>query len=176
MEMLLTGEFIDAVTAERIGLISRVVPAEELQAEAERIARVIAGNGPMAVRMTKELVRNGLSASLPEHFRLMQRVLQPGRRHRRPGRRPDSVRRRNANPATAQTSRPAPDRQAETGPEDTIMKMFAFHCGGEKTLRSVFDPFDPDCGATIHVPYFFYLIQHPDGAVLFDSGAHPAPA
>jgi N-acyl homoserine lactone hydrolase len=54
------------------------------------------------------------------------------------------------------------------------MKMFAFHCGGEKTLRSVFDPFDPDCGATIHVPYFFYLIQHPDGAVLFDSGAHPA--
>jgi N-acyl homoserine lactone hydrolase len=53
------------------------------------------------------------------------------------------------------------------------MKMFAFHCGGEKTLRSVFDPFDPDCGSTIHVPYFFYLIQHPDGNVLFDSGAHP---
>jgi enoyl-CoA hydratase/carnithine racemase len=71
MEMLLTGEFIDAATAERIGLVSRVVPADELQAEAERIARVIAGNGPMAVRMTKELVRNGLSASPPEHFRLM---------------------------------------------------------------------------------------------------------
>ena len=53
------------------------------------------------------------------------------------------------------------------------MKMFAFHCGGEKTLRSVFDPFDPDCGSTIHVPYFFYLIRHPDGDVLFDSGAHP---
>ena len=71
MEMLLTGEFIDAATAERIGLVSRVVPADELQAEADRIARVIAGNGPMAVRMTKELVRNGLSASPPEHFRLM---------------------------------------------------------------------------------------------------------
>ena len=71
MEMLLTGEFIDAVTAERIGLVSRVVPAGELQAEADRIARVIAGNGPMAVRMTKELVRNGLSASPSEHFRLM---------------------------------------------------------------------------------------------------------
>jgi E-phenylitaconyl-CoA hydratase len=71
MEMLLTGEFIDAATAERIGLVSRVVPAGELQAEADRIARVIAGNGPMAVRMTKELVRNGLSASPPEHFRLM---------------------------------------------------------------------------------------------------------
>jgi enoyl-CoA hydratase/carnithine racemase len=71
MEMLLTGEFIDAATAERIGLISRVVPAGELLAEADRIARVIAGNGPMAVRMTKELVRGGLSASPPEHFRLM---------------------------------------------------------------------------------------------------------
>jgi enoyl-CoA hydratase/carnithine racemase len=71
MEMLLTGEFIDATTAERIGLISRVVPAADLQDEADRIARVIAGNGPMAVRMTKELVRTGLSASPPEHFRLM---------------------------------------------------------------------------------------------------------
>jgi enoyl-CoA hydratase/carnithine racemase len=71
MEMLLTGEFIDASTAERIGLISRIVPAAELQAEAGRLARIIAGNGPMAVRMTKELVRSGLSASLAEHFRLM---------------------------------------------------------------------------------------------------------
>jgi E-phenylitaconyl-CoA hydratase len=71
MEMLLTGEFIDATTAERIGLISRVVPAADLQDEADRIARVIAGNGPMAVRMTKELVRTGLSAAPPEHFRLM---------------------------------------------------------------------------------------------------------
>lgn len=71
MEMLLTGEFIDAATAERIGLVSRVVPAGELQAEAERIARLIAANGPMAVRMTKELVRSGLSASPAGHFRLM---------------------------------------------------------------------------------------------------------
>ncbi|HTZ91707.1 MAG TPA: enoyl-CoA hydratase/isomerase family protein [Streptosporangiaceae bacterium] len=76
MELLLTGEFIDAATAERIGLISRVVPAEQLQAEADRIARVIAGNGPMAVRMTKELARTGLSASLPEHFRLMSEYYQ----------------------------------------------------------------------------------------------------
>ena len=72
MEMLLTGEFIDAATAERIGLVSRVVSADQLQAEADRLARVIAGNGPMAVRMTKELVRTGLSASPPEHYRLMQ--------------------------------------------------------------------------------------------------------
>jgi len=71
MEMLLTGEFIDAATAERIGLISRVVPAARLRSEALRLARAIAANGPMAVRMTKELVRTGLSATPPEHFRLM---------------------------------------------------------------------------------------------------------
>ncbi len=72
MEMLLTGEFIDAPTALRIGLVSRVVPAGDLQAEAWRIAERIAGNGPMAVRMTKELVQHGLSASPAEHFRLMR--------------------------------------------------------------------------------------------------------
>ncbi|MGH3224885.1 MAG: N-acyl homoserine lactonase family protein [Streptosporangiaceae bacterium] len=54
------------------------------------------------------------------------------------------------------------------------MKMYAFHCGGEKTMRSVLDPFDPDCGETIHAPYFFYLIRHPEGQVVFDTGAHPA--
>jgi N-acyl homoserine lactone hydrolase len=54
------------------------------------------------------------------------------------------------------------------------MKMYAFHGGGEKTLRSMIDPFDPQCGDAIHPPYFFYLIRHPDGDVLFDTGAHPA--
>ncbi len=72
MEMLLTGEFIDAAKAERIGLISRIVPAGELQLEAARLAERIAANGPMAVRMTKELVQHGLTASPPEHFRLMR--------------------------------------------------------------------------------------------------------
>lgn len=72
MEMLLTGEFIDAETALRIGLISRIVPADELMPEAERVAGRIAANGPMAVRMTKELVLNGLTATPGEHFRLMK--------------------------------------------------------------------------------------------------------
>jgi glyoxylase-like metal-dependent hydrolase (beta-lactamase superfamily II) len=56
------------------------------------------------------------------------------------------------------------------------MKMFAFHCGGENTLRSVYDPFDADCGATITPPYFCYLVQHSDGNVLYDTAAHPALA
>jgi (E)-benzylidenesuccinyl-CoA hydratase len=72
MELLLTGEFIDADTALRIGLVSRMVPAAELMAEARRLATRIRDNGPMAVRMTKELVRHGLSASPEDHFRLMR--------------------------------------------------------------------------------------------------------
>jgi E-phenylitaconyl-CoA hydratase len=72
MEMLLTGEFIDAETALRIGLISRIVPTDQLMPEAERVAGRIAANGPMAVRMTKELVLNGLTATPGEHFRLMK--------------------------------------------------------------------------------------------------------
>jgi enoyl-CoA hydratase/carnithine racemase len=47
------------------------VPAEQLLAEADRLAGAIAANGPMAVRMTKELVRTGLSAPPEAHFRLM---------------------------------------------------------------------------------------------------------
>jgi enoyl-CoA hydratase/carnithine racemase len=71
MELLLTGEFIDAATALRIGLVSRVVPADELMAEATRLATRVRDNGPMAIRMTKELVSRGLSASPEDHFRLM---------------------------------------------------------------------------------------------------------
>lgn len=72
MEMLLTGEFIDAQEAVRIGLVSRVVSADRLMDEARRIAERIRDNGPMAVRMTKELVNRGLSGSLDDHFRLMR--------------------------------------------------------------------------------------------------------
>jgi (E)-benzylidenesuccinyl-CoA hydratase len=72
MELLLTGEFIDADTALRIGLVSRLVPAADLIAETRRLATRIRDNGPMAVRMTKELVRHGLSASPEDHFRLMR--------------------------------------------------------------------------------------------------------
>ncbi|AXT84444.1 hypothetical protein C6I20_04030 [Aeromicrobium sp. A1-2] len=53
-----------------------------------------------------------------------------------------------------------------------MTKMYAFHGGGEQLTRSVIDPFDDDCGAIIDAPYFFYMIQHPEGTILFDTGAH----
>ncbi len=59
-EMLFTGEMIDAAEACRIGLANRVVPGAELLAEARSMARKIAANGQVAVRLCKEAVNNGM--------------------------------------------------------------------------------------------------------------------
>lgn len=55
MQMLLTGDRIDAAEAHRVGLISEVVPAEALLDRALEIAARIAANGPLAVRSIKTL-------------------------------------------------------------------------------------------------------------------------
>lgn len=57
MEMLLTGEMIDAEEARRIGLVNRVVPAGEAEAEAMRLARGIAARSGFAVRLGKRSFR-----------------------------------------------------------------------------------------------------------------------
>jgi enoyl-CoA hydratase/carnithine racemase len=56
-EMLLTGEIISATEAERIGLVSRIVGADDLMATAYEIARSIAANPPLAVRAIKQGLR-----------------------------------------------------------------------------------------------------------------------
>ncbi len=56
------------------------------------------------------------------------------------------------------------------------MRIYAFHGGGEAADMAVFDPFHPDVGTKVDIPYFFYVVQHPDGNVLFDTGGHPALA
>lgn len=53
------------------------------------------------------------------------------------------------------------------------MKLFAFHCGSERADWAVLDAFDARVGTKVSIPYFFYLIQHTDGNLLFDSGGHP---
>jgi E-phenylitaconyl-CoA hydratase len=55
MEMLLTGDPIDPEAALRWGLVSRVVPDDQLMEEAMRIARRIASHAPLAVRAVREL-------------------------------------------------------------------------------------------------------------------------
>jgi len=56
MEIMLTGELIDAEEALRIGFVNRIVPQEELMEEAGKVARRIAANGPMALRNIKKSV------------------------------------------------------------------------------------------------------------------------
>ena len=63
-EMALTGDMIDAAEALRIGLVSRVVPDDELMAAARAVAGRIAANPPQAVRMTKRLLWEARQASL----------------------------------------------------------------------------------------------------------------
>jgi enoyl-CoA hydratase/carnithine racemase len=66
MLMLLTGDPIDAAQALRIGLVSKVVPAQRLQDTALSIAQRIAANAPLAVRAVKRLVLGGLELPLPQ--------------------------------------------------------------------------------------------------------------
>lgn len=56
-ELLLTGESIGAQEALRIGLVSEVLPHAELLSRANRLASVIAGNPPLAVRAIKQGLR-----------------------------------------------------------------------------------------------------------------------
>ena len=67
-ELVLTGEFIDAAEAHRIGLVNRVVPAGQEDEEAERLARLIMTRAPLSVTNHKRLLHNaaeiGLEATL----------------------------------------------------------------------------------------------------------------
>lgn len=64
MEMLLMGEPIDAQRALSIGLVTRIVPREELIAEAERMSAHLASFAPFVPRTMKAMVHSGMEASL----------------------------------------------------------------------------------------------------------------
>jgi enoyl-CoA hydratase/carnithine racemase len=64
LEMLLTGAPVDARKALRIGLVNDVVPLAELPTAAERLARAICANGPIAVRIAKEAATRGIDMPL----------------------------------------------------------------------------------------------------------------
>jgi enoyl-CoA hydratase len=74
MEMCLTGRNMDAAEAERAGLVSRVVPAADLMAEAMKAARTIAEKSLPIVMMTKETLNRAYETTLSEGVRYERRV------------------------------------------------------------------------------------------------------
>jgi enoyl-CoA hydratase/carnithine racemase len=74
MEMNLTGRFMDAAEAERAGLVSRVVPAEDLVEEAVATAAKIAAKSAIAVLAAKEAVNRAYETTLSEGVRFERRL------------------------------------------------------------------------------------------------------
>ena len=74
MDMCLTGRMMDAAEAERCGLVSRIVPAENLVAEALKTAAVIATMSLPAVMMAKESVNRAYETTLAEGIRFERRL------------------------------------------------------------------------------------------------------
>jgi len=70
MEMILTGDFIDASEAYRIGLANKVVPHEELMETTMELARTIASRPPLAVRYAKEAVNRSQEGDTASGFAL----------------------------------------------------------------------------------------------------------
>src|SRR5262249_32023635 len=64
LEMLLTGEFIDARTAQGRGLVNRVAPAADLDAETERLAATLVAKSPLALSLGKRLFYEQIEAGL----------------------------------------------------------------------------------------------------------------
>jgi enoyl-CoA hydratase len=69
MEMILTGEMIDAETALQTGLVNRVVAHAELATETMKLADKIAEKSPVALRMAKEAVKTAARSTLDEGLR-----------------------------------------------------------------------------------------------------------
>ncbi|MFN7324720.1 MAG: enoyl-CoA hydratase-related protein, partial [Sphingomonadales bacterium] len=66
MEMCLTGRNMDAAEAERSGLVAKVVPLADLQAEALKMAETIAGMAPLAAIAVKEMVSAAYETTLQQ--------------------------------------------------------------------------------------------------------------
>jgi enoyl-CoA hydratase/carnithine racemase len=75
MEMLLTGEFVDAVTARAIGLVNRVVPRIELREAVDGLARQIAGKSALTVKIGKEAFYRQAELDLAAAYRYAAEVM-----------------------------------------------------------------------------------------------------
>jgi enoyl-CoA hydratase/carnithine racemase len=77
LELALTGESIDSQRALAYGLVNRVVPAEDLIGAALARAEVICANAPLAVRVSKELMKRSLDLTEAEAWELNGELTVP---------------------------------------------------------------------------------------------------
>jgi enoyl-CoA hydratase/carnithine racemase len=64
----MSGRFVDAVEAERIGLVTRVVAPEDLEGAVEALARELAAGPPRALAFTKRAIRRSLDRGMEAEF------------------------------------------------------------------------------------------------------------
>lgn len=74
MELLLTGELIDAQEAHRLGVVNRVVPPEKVMEEAERFANIIIKNGPLAVSGAKKSILSSMGLPIKAGLAIEQNL------------------------------------------------------------------------------------------------------
>jgi enoyl-CoA hydratase/carnithine racemase len=85
LELLLLGDTVDAMTAERYGLVNRVIPHDDLTASADELARRLADGPSLALGMTKRLVTNEWNMDLNSAIEAeaqAQALLMMGQDHR----------------------------------------------------------------------------------------------
>jgi len=70
LEMLLTGDIYDIEYAKAKGFVNKVVPGDQLMDEAQKLAARLCKNGPLAMKVTKEVLVRGQRMPLPEAWRL----------------------------------------------------------------------------------------------------------
>ena len=75
LEMLLTGEFIDAQTALARGLVNRVVPIEQLDAEIKKLSDSILAKTPVAIKLGKQAFYRQLELGLEQAYDLASEVM-----------------------------------------------------------------------------------------------------
>jgi len=63
-ELIYTGKIIDAVEAEKIGLVDKVVPPERLEEEVEQLAETIASKSPLIIKLVKKVINRGMYTDL----------------------------------------------------------------------------------------------------------------
>jgi len=75
LEMLLSGEMIDAKEAERLGLVNKVVPAEKLEEETFAFAKKLITKSPLAIQMGKHFYYQMIDMPFHQRFALHREVM-----------------------------------------------------------------------------------------------------